>query len=168
MPALPLPSPGAIAELKSLLTEMGATIEYVGTDSVQGVELVHLKGGVRIATLAASRPFLAMTGMTREQVQSLVALEGQVGISTEIWFNKATGRLATMRIDGTNAESPATTVAVILRIADPAADITFELPATFADIDLSDLMGGSFPGFGNEGGGGVDDGAQQTAAPMAP
>ena len=169
LPTLPLPSPGAVAELKSLLTEMGATIEYAGTESVQGAELVHLKGGVRIATLAASRPFLAMTGMTRDQVQSLVALEGQVGISTEIWVNKATGRLATLRIDGTDAKTPATTVAVILRIADPGADISFEPPATFADIDVSDLMGEQFPGFDNEGGGGViGGGAQQTPAPMAP
>ena len=174
LPELPLPSPGAVAELKSLLTEMGATIEYAGTESVQGAELIHLKGGLRIATLAASRPFLAMTGMTRDQVQSLVALEGQVGISTEIWVNKATGRLATLRIDGTDAKSPATTVAVILRIADPGADITFQPPATFTDIDLSELMGGPFaPGFGTEGGGGVTGPVVpvpqvQTAAPAAP
>jgi hypothetical protein len=155
IPELPLPSPGDVTALKDLLTEMGATVEYAGTETVDGAELVHLKGGVRIATLAGSRAFLTMTGMTREQVQGLLELEGKVGISTDIWVDEATGRLATLRIDGTNAETPATTVTVILRIAQPGAEITFEPPAAFVDIDLSDLMGNQFPGFGMDGGGGV-------------
>jgi hypothetical protein len=155
IPELPLPSPGDVTALKDLLTEMGATVEYAGTETLDGAELVHLKGGVRIATLAGSRAFLTMTGMTREQVQGLLELEGKVGISTDIWVDKATGRLATLRIDGTNAETPATTVTVILRIAQPGAEITFEPPAAFADLDLSDLMGNQFPGFGMDGGGGV-------------
>lgn len=153
IPELPLPSPGNVTALKDLLNEMGATVEYAGTETVDGVELVHLKGGVKIATLAGSRPFLTMTGMTREQVQSLLALEGQVGISTEIWVNKATGRLATLRIDGTNAETPPTTVGVIIRIADPGADVIFEPPAEFTEIDLSELMGNQF----GVGGGGISE-----------
>jgi hypothetical protein len=152
IPELPLPSPGNVTALKDLLTEMGATVEHAGTESVDGVELVHLKGGVRIATLAGSRPFLAMTGMSREQVQGLIDMEGKVGISTEIWVNKATGRLATLRINGMNAETPATTVAVILRIAEPGADVTFELPTTFTDIDIAELMGNQFGGIGVGGG----------------
>jgi len=155
VPELPLPSPGEVTALKDLLTEMGATVEFVGTESVDGVELLHLKGGVRIATLAASRPFLTITGMSRDQVQGLVELEGKVGISTEIWVNKATGRLATLRIDGTNDEQPATTVGVILRVGDPGADITFEAPTTFTDVDLSELIGNQLPGIGAVGGGGM-------------
>lgn len=151
---LPLPSPGDAIALKQLLTAMGATVEYAGTESVEGVELIHLKGGLRVATLAASAPFLALTGMTRDQVQGLVDLEGEVGVSTEIWVNKATGRLATLRIDGTNADTPATTVAVIVRIADPGPGVTFEPPTTFTDIDVSDLIGDGLSGFGAVGGGG--------------
>ena len=152
---LPLPSPGDATALKQLLTEMGATVEYAGTESPEGVELTHLKGGLRVATLAASRPFLALTGMSPEQVQSLVDLEGQVGVSTEIWVNKVTGRLTTLRIDGTNADTPPTTVAVIVRIADPEPGVTFEPPTTFTEIDVSDLIDGGLSGVGAVGGGGV-------------
>ena len=42
LPDLPLPSPGEVSALRDLLTEMGATVEYAGTESVDGVELVHL------------------------------------------------------------------------------------------------------------------------------
>jgi hypothetical protein len=167
IPELPLPSPGDVSALKSLLNEAGATVEYAGTESLNGVELHHLKGGVRIATLAGSRPFLNFFGMTRDQVQSLIDLEGHVGISTEIWVNKATGRLATLRIDGTNTEPAPTTVAIILRISDPAPDITFDPPATFADVDISKLIQDGF-GVGAIGGGGAVGGGVAVPAPTAP
>ena len=167
IPELPLPSPGDVNALKSLLNEAGATVEYAGTESLNGVELHHLKGGVRIATLAGSRPFLNFFGMTRDQVQSLIDLEGQVGISTELWVNKTTGRLATLRIDGTNAEATPTKVAIILRISDPAPDISFDPPATFADVDISRVIQ-DLSGFGAIGGGGMVGGGVAVPAPTAP
>ena len=45
--ALPLPPAGDAAALKTLLTELGGTVEYAGTETVEGVELVHLKGGLQ-------------------------------------------------------------------------------------------------------------------------
>ena len=148
---LPLPSPGDTAALKTLLTEVGATVEYAGTESVDGVDLLHLKGGLNVFTLVQSQPFLTMTGMTRDQVQSLLAMEGKIGIATELWVNKSSGRLATLRIEGTSLE-PRATFVLVLRVSDPGADVTFEAPAAFTDVDLAELMGNQLPGFGVDGG----------------
>ena len=130
------------------------------------VELVHLKGGVNIVNLVQSQRFLSMTGMTRDQVAGIAEMEGKIGISTEIWVNKASGRLASLRIEGKSIESPVATVAVMLRIAEPGPEISFEAPATFTDIDLTELLGNQLPGFG-VGGGGVAE-PVATAAPAMP
>ena len=157
MPALPaidvLPAAGDAAALKTFLTELGGTFETAGTETLDGVELVHLKGGVNIVNLVQSQRFLSMTGMTRDQVAGIAEMEGKIGISTEIWVNKASGRLATLRIEGRSIESPVATVAVILRIAEPGPEISFEAPATFTDLDLAELLGNQLPGFGVGGGG---------------
>ena len=160
-----LPAAGDAAALKTFLTELGTTVEYAGTETVEGVELVHLKGGVNIVSLVQSQRFLTLTGMTRDQVAGIAEMEGKIGISTEIWVNKATGRLATLRIEGTTVENPVATVSVILRIADPGPEITFEAPATFTELDLAELMGNQFPGFG-VGGGGVAEPVATTAPAM--
>lgn len=161
-----LPAAGDAAALKAFLTELATTVEYVGTETVEGIELVHLKGGVNIVNLVQSQRFLSLTGMTRDQIQGIAQMEGKIGISTEIWVNKASGRLATLRFDGTSVEAPVGTVGVILRIAEPGPEISFEAPATFANVDLTELMGNQFPGIGI-GGGGVAE-PQATAAPAMP
>jgi hypothetical protein len=173
VPTLPttdlLPAPGDAAALKAFLTELATTVEYVGTETLEGVELVHLKGGVNIVNLVQSQRFLGLTGMTRDQVQGIAQMEGKIGISTEIWVNKASGRLATLRIEGTSVEAPVGTVAVILRIGEPGPEISFEAPATFTNVDLTELLGNQFPGIGI-GGGGISEPefSEATAAPAMP
>lgn len=173
MPALPgafpIPSPGDAAGLKTLLTEVGGTVEYVSTETVNGVELVHLKGGLNIVKLVQSQHFMNLTGMGRDELQGIVAMEGKIGISTDIWVNKASGRLTTLRIEGTSIEAPVATVVVVLQIAEPGPEITFEAPATFIDVNLGDLIGNPFPGVGVGGGGvAVPVPAMPTAAPAMP
>lgn len=157
VPTLPtadlLPAPGDAAALKTFLTELATTVEYVATETVEGVELVHLKGGVNIVNLVQSQRFLSLTGMTREQVQGIAQLEGKVGISTEIWVNKASGRLATLRIDVTSVEQPVGSGTLTLRISEPGPEISFEAPANFTNIDLTELLGNQVPGIGIGGGG---------------
>ena len=157
MPAPPaldfLPAPGDAAALRTFLTELGGTVEFAGTESVDGAELVHLKGGLNIVTLLQSQPFMNLTGMGRDQLQGIAEMEGRIGISTNIWVNKASGRLTTLRIAGTSIEPPLADVVVILRIAEPGPEITFEAPTAFTDIDLADLIGNPFPGVGFPGGG---------------
>ena len=143
-----LPAPGDAAALRTFLTELATTVEYAGTETVEGVELVHLKGGVNIVKLIQSQPFMNLTGMGRDQFGGIAEMEGKIGMSTDIWVNKATGRLTTLRIDGTTTEAPVATVTLTLRIAEPGPEITFEAPATFTDLDLKELMGNSFPGVG--------------------
>ena len=115
--------------------------------------------------LVQSQRFLSMTGMTRDQVAGFARMEGKIGISTELWVNKATGRLATLRIEGKSIESPVATVAVILRIAEPGPEISFEAPATFTNVDLTELLGNQLPGFG-VGGGGVAEPVATTGPAM--
>lgn len=170
MPALPgaiqIPPAGDAAALRTLLTELGGTVEYAGTETVEGVELVHLKGGLNIVKLVQSQQFQNLTGMGRDQLQGIVAMEGKIGISTDIWVNEASGRLTTLRIEGTSIETPVATVAVVLQIAEPGPEITFEAPAAFTDLDLAELMGNQFPGVGIGGGGGGM--TEATAAPAMP
>jgi hypothetical protein len=156
-PGLPgldvLTAPGDAAALKKFLTELATTVEYAGTEMVEGVELVHLKGGVNIVRLLQSQPFMNLTGMGRDQFGGIAEMEGKIGISADIWVNKASGRLTTIRIEGTSIQAPVATVTLTLRIAEPGPEITFEAPATFTEVDLSDLMGDQFPGIGIGGGG---------------
>jgi hypothetical protein len=156
-PALPsldfLPAPGDAAALKTFLTEVATTVEYVGTETVEGVELVHLKGGVNLVKLIQSQPFINLTGMGRDQFGNIAEMEGKIGISADIWVNKASGRLTTLRIEGTSIQAPVATVTVTLRIAEPGPEITFEAPAEFAEVDLMELMGNPFPGVLVPGGG---------------
>jgi hypothetical protein len=162
---LPIPSPGDAAALRTLLTELGGTVEYAGTETVDGVELVHLKGGLNIVKLVQSEHFMNLTGMGRDQLQGIVAMEGKIGISTDIWVNKANGRLTTLRIEGTSIEAPVATVALVLEIAEPGPEITFEAPAAFTDVNLEELIG-PFPGLDpTVGGGGM---SEATAAPAMP
>ena len=165
VPALPglefLPAPGDAAALKTFLTEIATTVEYAGTETVGGVELVHLKGGVNIVKLVQSQPFMNLTGIGRDQFGEIAAMDGKIGISADIWVNKASGRLTTVRIDGTSIEVPVATVTLTLQIAEPGPEITFEAPAAFSDINLADLIGNPFPGA--EGGG-----SMATAAPAMP
>lgn len=162
-PALPaldfLPAPGDAAALRTLLTELGGTVEYAGTETVNGVELVHLKGGLNIVKLVQSQHFMTLTGMGRDQLGGIVALEGKIGISTDIWVDKASGRLTTLRIEGTSIEAPVATVSLTLQVAEPGPEITFEAPAAFTEVNLEELMGNPFPGIGVPGVGvGGDDG----------
>jgi hypothetical protein len=164
--ALPIPSPGDAAALRTLITEVGGTVEYAGTETVNGVELVHLKGGLNIVKLVQSEHFMNLTGMGRDQLQGIVAMEGKIGISTDIWVNKANGRLATLRIEGTSIEAPVATVSLILQITEPGPEITFAAPAEFVEIDLAELIGNPFPGMDPTlGGGGM---TEATAAPAMP
>ena len=71
------------------------------------------------------------------------------------WVNKASGRLVTLRIEGTRIETPVATVAVVLQVAEPGPEITFEAPRAFTDVNLADLIGNPFPGVGVGGGGGA-------------
>jgi hypothetical protein len=153
--AFPIPPPGDAAALRTLLTELGGTVEYAGTETVNGVELVHLKGGLNIVKLVQSQHFMNLTGMGRDQLQGIVEMEGRIGISTDIWVNKASGRLTTLRIEGTSIEAPVGTVAVVLQIAEPGPEITFEAPPAFTDVNLEELIGNPFPGVGVGGGGAV-------------
>jgi hypothetical protein len=107
-----------------------------------------------------------LTGMGRDQLQGIVAMEGKIGISTDIWVNKANGRLATLRIEGTSIEAPVATVSLILQITEPGPEITFAAPAEFVEIDLAELIGNPFPGMDPTlGGGGM---TEATAAPAMP
>ena len=127
---------------------------------------------MNIVNLVQSQRFLSLTGMTRDQVAGIAEMEGKIGISTEIWVNKATGRLATLRIEGTSVQPPLATVAVILRIAEPGPEISFEAPAAFTELDLAELIGNQMPGFGVGGGGVAEPGMpvfpEATAAPAVP
>lgn len=152
--AIPIPSPGDAVALRTLLTELGGTVEYAGTETVNGVELVHLKGGLNIVKLVQSQHFMNLTGMGRDQLQGIVAMEGKIGISTDIWVNKASGRLTTLRIEGRSVEAPVATVAVVLQITEPGPEITFEAPAAFTDVDLEELIGNAFLGMDPTVGGG--------------
>ncbi len=160
--ALPIPSAGDAAALRTLVTEIGGTVEYAGTETVNGVELVHLKGGLNIVKLVQSQQFMNLTGMGRDQLGAIAAMEGKIGISTDIWVNKASGRLTTLRIEGTSIEAPVATLVLTLQIAEPGPEVTFEAPAAFTDVNLADLIGNPFPGA--EGGGG----SMATAAPAMP
>jgi hypothetical protein len=151
VPEIPLPSPGDAPSLRTLLTDLGATIEYSGTETVNGTEQVHLKGGVNVVKLVQSQRFLSMTGMPPEAVQGIAELEGTIGIATDIWVNRSNGRLATVRIEGTSTNQPAVNLTFTVQIADPAADITFAAPATFTDVDLAQLIGNPLGGLGAEG-----------------
>ena len=154
-PAFPMPSAGDAAALKTLLTELGGTVEYAGTETLNGVELVHLKGGLNVVKLVQSQHFMNLTGMGRDQLQGILAMEGKIGISTDIWVNKANGRLTTLRIEGTSIEAPVATVTVVLQVAEPGPEVTFDAPAAFADINLEELIGIPFPGAGVGGGAGA-------------
>ena len=163
---LPLPPAGDAAALRTLLTELGGTVEYAGTETVNGVELVHLKGGLNIVKLVQSQHFMALTGMGRDQLGGIAAMEGKIGISADIWVNKASGRLTTLRIEGTSIEAPVATVALTLQISEPGPEITFAAPAEFVEIDLAELIGNPFPGMDPTlGGGGM---TEATAAPAMP
>ena len=151
IPDLPLPSPGDAASLRTLLTDLGTTIEYVGTENVNGTEQVHLKGGVNLVSLVQSQRFLNLTGMPPDQVQSIAALEGTIGIATEIWVNKSNGRLATLRIDGTSTNEPAVNLTLTVQLAEPGPEITFAAPSTFTELDLAQLIGNPLGGIGVEG-----------------
>jgi hypothetical protein len=171
LPALPIPAAGDAAALRTLVSELGGTVEYAGSETVDGVELVHLKGGLNIVKLVQSQHFMNLTGMGRDQLGGIVAMEGKIGVSADIWVNKASGRLATLRIEGTSIEAPAATVAVILKIAEPGPEITFEAPAEFTDVDLEALMGDQFPGLDptvGGGGGSSEPGVVATTAPAMP
>jgi hypothetical protein len=164
--ALPIPQAGDAAALKTLLTELGGTVEYAGTETVEGVELVHLKGGLNIVKLVQSQHFMNLTGMGRDQVAGIEAMEGKIGISADIWVNKASGRLTTLRIEGTSIEAPVATATVTLRIAEPGPEITFEAPSAFTEVDLEELIGNPFPGMDPTiGGGGM---TEATTAPAMP
>lgn len=163
---LPIPSPGDATALRTLVTELGGTVEYAGTETVSGVELVHLKGGLNIVKLVQSQHFMNLTGMGPDQLAGIVAMEGRIGISTDIWVNKADGRLVTLRIEGTSVEVPVGTVTLTLQIAEPGPEITFEAPAAFTDVDLEELIGNQVPGMDpTVGGGGM---TEATAAPAMP
>ena len=148
---LPIPPAGDAAALRTLVTEVGGTVEYAGTETVNGVELVHLKGGLNIVKLVQSQQFMNLTGLGRDQLGAIAAMEGKIGVGADIWVNKASGRLTTLRIEGTSIEAPVATVVLTLQIAEPGPDVTFEAPAAFTDVNLADLIGNSFSG--NEGGG---------------
>ena len=166
---LPIPPPGDAAALKTLLTELGGTVEYAGTETVDGVELVHLTGGVNIVKLVQSEHFVNLTGMGGGQLQGILEMEGKIGISTDIWVNKASGRLTTLRIEGQSIEAPVGRVTVVLQVAEPGPEVTFEAPATFTDVDLEELIGTPFPGMGIGGGGVAEPGfSEATAAPAIP
>jgi hypothetical protein len=157
-----LPAPGDIDALRSLLTELGATIEFVGTESIDGADQLHLKGGLNIVTLVQSERFLSLTGMPRDAIQGIVDQEGNVGVAADIWVNKASGRLSTLRLEVTSLANPVANAAITLRIAEPGPDITFAAPATFADVNLMELLGNPFPvpgvGVGGgDGGSGVQE-----------
>jgi hypothetical protein len=162
---LPIPPEGDAAALRTLVTELGGTVEYAGTETVDGVELVHLKGGLNIVKLVQSQQFMDLTGMGRDQLQGIVAMEGRIGISTDIWVNKASGRLTTLRIEGTSIQTPVATIVVTLQVAEPGPEITFEAPAAFTDLDLENLIGNQFPGVGVPG---IDVGGGDGFATMSP
>ncbi len=151
IPEVPLPSPGDAASLRTLLTDLGTTLEYAGTETINGAEHVHLKGGVNIVSLVRSQRFLSLTGMPPEAVQGIAELEGTIGIATDIWVNKSNGRLATLRVEGTSTNQPAVNLTFTVQVAEPGADITFAAPPTFTDIDLAQLIGNPFGGIGVEG-----------------
>ena len=164
--ALPIPSPGDAGALRTLITELGGAVEYAGTETVDGVELVHLKGGLNIVKLVQSQRFMDLTGMGRDQLAGIVAMEGRIGISTDIWVNKASGRLVRLRVEGTSIQAPVGTVVLTLQIAEPGPEITFEAPAVFTDVNLDELIGNQVPGMDpTVGGGGM---TEATAAPAMP
>ena len=175
-PALPaldfLPAPGDAAALKTFLTELATTVEYAGTETIDGADLVHLKGGVNIVKLIQSQQFMTITGMGRGQFEGIAEMEGKLGISTDIWVNKASGRLTSLRIEGTSIQAPVGTIVLTLHIAEPGPEITFAAPATFTDLDLDELIGNQFPGIGIGGGGVAEPPVPQksvaTPAPAMP
>jgi hypothetical protein len=103
--------------------------------------------------LIQSEHFRNLTGMGRGGFEDIAEMEGKIGISAEIWVNKASGRLATLRIEGTSVEPPTGTVVVILRVSEPGPEITFDAPAVFTDVDIAELIGNPFPGAVGGGGG---------------
>lgn len=151
---LPLPSAGDAVSLKGFIEDFGIGVTFVGEESTNGIETQHLTATLNFARLAESRQLAAFTGFGRDQLQGIFDASRTVAVTANLWFDKGNGRLATFRLDGTSAGPPATTVALVIQLSEPAAGISFEAPTAFAD----------FPLFGFPQGPGLE----ATAAPVEP
>jgi hypothetical protein len=166
MPTLSLPSPGDLAALEQFLGDLGVAATYVGAEDADGLNTHHLKATLNLARLAESRELARITGFGREQLQGIFDASKEVTVAADVWIDRDTGRLATIRIDAATLDAPSTRVSLIVQLTEPGAGMTFEAPATFAELDLAALIQGSIEGGG--GGGGVAVPEPTTAPAVEP
>jgi hypothetical protein len=163
--ALPLPAQGDPANLRQFFEDFGVVAEYKGTEHRNGSEAHHVAAGLDFEKLARSQRFATLAGLGRDQLQGVADSARQVAIGSDLWFDKATGRLVGLQLSVQTLQGESTKASVVLNLMDPPAGNPFEAPATFTDVPLAELTGGDNIGGDDGSGGGV---TFATPAPMAP
>jgi len=163
--ALALPSPGSPATLRQFFEDLGVVAEYKGTDARSGRTAHHVEAGLDVAKMARSDRAATLTGWGRDQMQSFLKSARQVAISSDLWFDEATGRAVEVDLNLQTLQAPVARFGARLLLAEPADADPFAAPVTYTEVPLKDLLGLGATGGGGSSGGGV---TMATPAPMAP
>lgn len=162
--ALPLPTPGSPARLRQFFEDFGVVAEFKGTEPRNGRDAHHVEAGLDIVKLARSDRLASLMGWGRDQLQGLSETARQLAVSSDLWFDKETGRLVGFAVNFRSVQAPVTHLGLTLNLAEPAIADPFAPPGTYTDVPLKDLLG-----LGASGGSGASGGLTlATPAPMAP
>jgi hypothetical protein len=139
--ALQLPTPGSPATLRQFFEDFGVVAEFKGTEARNGRDAHHVQAGLDIAKAARSDRLATLTGWGRDQLQSLTETAQQLAISSDLWFDKETGRLVSIELNLRTVQAPVTHFGATLLLGEPSIADPFAAPATYTDMSLKDILG---------------------------
>jgi len=157
----PLPTPGSPDRLRAYVEELGVVTEYKGSEQRSGVDADHVAAGLDIVKLARSSRLATIFGIGPDQAQGVSEMAKQVAFSAELWFDRESGRLVGLLLNGQTLQGQITKGSLVVNLSEPADADPFAAPTTFTDVPLKELIGNSL---NNEGGGS----AEATPAPDVP
>jgi hypothetical protein len=157
----PLPTPGSPDSLRAFFEDLGVVTEYKGSEQRSGVDADHVAAGLDIVKLARSSRLATIFGIGPDQAQGVSEMAKQVAFSAELWFDRESGRLVGLLLNGQTLQGQITKGSLVVNLSEPTDADPFAAPTTFTDVPLKELIGNSL---NNEGGGS----AEATPAPDVP
>ena len=137
--AAPLASLADANALKTQLTAMGITLNYVNTEQHNGVNADHLTATIDWDKLAAS-PSLAAGASQAQAKQALTALK-DANVSIDAWIDRGSGRFIGLQLKGASKADPTQTFEVALSLKAPDAGTSLDAPASSVEVPLMQLLG---------------------------
>lgn len=132
-------------QLKAELEKSGIIVTFVGTEQHNGTDMDHV-------TITVDPTKVADSDVAKDlPLGQLKDLAGEGTLSGDLWFDKATGRIAEADINVAD-KSGAETATVTILVSDPGT-VSFDAPADAVEVPIAPLIqalmsfgGGLIPG----------------------